>query len=171
MGKCVYCCTPDVADYHSFGVDHYRPKKLRPDLEVEYLNLYYACNRCNTLKGTYWPNPAQEKKEMIIPNPCDHVMFDHLRYKAGIVNPQSKSGEWTIDKLDLNEEKKIAYREILINSFNAYQKELNVQKKLLKDIKRKHASASDKKEKIQLEAKERKVKEHITKLSKTLNSF
>src|SRR4051794_10586934 len=53
--RCAYCLYREVwTDFgHSnFGVDHAAAKSVDPDRECEYENLVYACNRCNTAKGT-----------------------------------------------------------------------------------------------------------------------
>ena len=48
--RCVYCALPDVLKGHeAFGVDHYRPRSKFPGLEVEYTNLFYSCNICNSI--------------------------------------------------------------------------------------------------------------------------
>ena len=52
--RCVYCLERErwyPNGHHSFGVDHVKPKTDFPELECEYNNLLYACNRCNSAKG------------------------------------------------------------------------------------------------------------------------
>ena len=58
---CAYCERP----CHSQGrpgspsdaetIDHFRPRSLFPGLCLEWLNLVYACYRCNQRKGNQWP--------------------------------------------------------------------------------------------------------------------
>lgn len=110
-GQCVYCRALDrVKGQESFGVDHYRPKSLFPHLANEYLNLFYACNRCNSWKGRFWPSPGQRKNQIFVPNPCEHVMFQHLRYSNGAVMGSSTAGGFTIDLLDLNDPAAVEWR-------------------------------------------------------------
>src|SRR5436853_749314 len=60
--RCAYCEMSEgylrTADV--FGVDHFRPFALFPDLECVYTNLYYCCNGCNSIKGKTWPTPEME---------------------------------------------------------------------------------------------------------------
>ena len=109
-GQCVYCRGLDVNKHEAFGVDHYRPSSLFPHLATEYLNLFYACNRCNSLKRAYWPSSAEKKAGVFVPNPCEHVMWEHLRYSDGAVNGESPAGEYTVEHLLLNDEGVVTYR-------------------------------------------------------------
>lgn len=72
---CVYCRLPDgVKGKASFGVDHYKPRRLFPQLACDYANLFYACNGCNSAKGPFWPTHESIQRGYYIPNPCDHVI-------------------------------------------------------------------------------------------------
>ena len=113
--QCVYCRAVDrIKGIENFGVDHYRPQKHFPTLATEYLNLYYSCNRCNSLKRDFWPSPQRARDGQFVPNPCDHVMFDHLRYKKGTVADVSSAGAWTVELLDLNDPNVVQFRESVI---------------------------------------------------------
>lgn len=113
--RCVYCRQPDgPKGYASFGVDHYRPKTLFPERERLYTNLFYSCSTCNTRKGPYWPSDADLAK-LFIPNPCDHAMFEHLRYKEATVISRSPAGEVAIAVLDLNAPTVVQYRETMLH--------------------------------------------------------
>lgn len=109
---CVYCRTPDnLSEKNYYAVEHYKPKSIFPQLETEYTNLYYSCGHCNSKKGEFWPTDNELRLGIFIPNPCDHVMFQHLRTLTNcIVAHHSHAGEWTIDLLDLNSPKKIQKR-------------------------------------------------------------
>ncbi len=112
--QCVYCrALEQIKGPESFGVDHYRPKSLFPQLENEYLNLYLACNRCNSLKGSYWPSGRDEKLGRFVPNPCEHVMFDHMRFVAGTIHGHSIAGQLAVERLDLNDPSAVALRKAL----------------------------------------------------------
>lgn len=45
-------------------------------------------------------------------------MFDHLRYKGGTVVGTSMAGNWTIEKLDLNDPDVVEFRSGLIGLLN-----------------------------------------------------
>lgn len=130
--QCVYCRALDQCrGVENFGVDHYRPKKHFPHLEAEYLNLYYACNRCNSLKRDYWPSSKQMESGHFIPNPCDHVMFDHLRYRDGEVSDHSVAGKMTVEMLDLNEPNIVQFRRSVVASLERCERE---KAKLVREI-------------------------------------
>ncbi|MCW8933725.1 MAG: HNH endonuclease [Gammaproteobacteria bacterium] len=101
---CVYCRMPDsLSEEKSYAVEHYRPKSKFPHLETAYSNLFYSCCNCNGYKGSFWPDNSQKAMGMFVPNPCDHVMHDHLRSQAeGTIKPHSLTGQWAIELLDLN---------------------------------------------------------------------
>jgi hypothetical protein len=119
---CIYCMLTDsLPKADNFGVEHYQPKKLFPQLSTIYSNLFYACNCCNRRKSDFWPSSHQFALGQFIPNPCDHVMFDHLRYDGHIVKGHSDSGRFAVDLLDLNDEKSLEYRSnvlVLLKSLN-----------------------------------------------------
>ncbi len=63
-GCCAYCqvsCAEDVCleTEGSLGtVDHFRPRARFPDEWLAWLNLVYACRRCNDTKGNLWPEAS-----------------------------------------------------------------------------------------------------------------
>ena len=107
---CVYCRTPDsITASPNFGVDHYKPKSKFPLEENRYANLYYCCSACNSRKRDHWPKPDVASTQFV-PNPCDHVMFDHLRFQGDTVNSKSEAGRFTTELLDLNDPKAVGFR-------------------------------------------------------------
>ena len=59
-GICGYCerpCVPTASAQRDDeeSVDHFRPKEKFPELSLDWLNLIYACYRCNQAKGWSWP--------------------------------------------------------------------------------------------------------------------
>src|SRR5262249_19354003 len=114
--QCVYCRLPDgLKGQDSFGVDHYRPKSLFPDLQATYSNLFYACNCCNRRKGRFWPTPDETGAGEFIPNPCDHVMFDHLRFQSSRIITRSLAGKRAEKTLMLNDDESVRYRELILD--------------------------------------------------------
>jgi len=112
--QCVYCRLPDgLKGDDAFGVDHYRPQSKFPELATTYANLFYACNCCNRRKGTFWPTGTQWRSGQFIPNPCDHIMFDHLRYRSAGVEARSPAGQLAEKLLMLNDEESVKYREFV----------------------------------------------------------
>lgn len=58
---CAYCerqCEPQVATSNPHSreeIEHFRPRSRFPELSFEWLNLVYACHRCNHCKDNSWP--------------------------------------------------------------------------------------------------------------------
>lgn len=162
--RCVYCRALEVVKgVEAFGVDHYRPKKRFSSLETKYENLFYACNRCNSWKGTFWPSSAEVAAGCIIPNPCDHVMFEHLRYRSGHVDAMSAPGHWTIGCLDLNDPQAIKARAAFAVALDALESKLIVAKKT-RDTARKMAKAASAVDKPRLESLLSQAEENVAKL-------
>lgn len=136
--QCVYCRALDrFKGWEGFGVDHYRPKSLFPHLVVEYRNLFYSCNRCNSLKREYWATFLDQQKQIFIPNPCDYVMFEHLRYRGGRVDHVSPAGQFSIDRLDLNDPIAIDFRGSVIKALLLAEARMDDIVQTIGDIKKK----------------------------------
>jgi hypothetical protein len=121
--KCVYCRMPvTMKDEALFGADHYRPQIRFPGLAATYTNLFYCCNPCNSRKGDYWPSKRRAKTHFF-PNPCDHEMFQHLRFVGTRVEVKSQAGQTAFDLLDLNEDGEegvVAYRDFIVDAIRTY---------------------------------------------------
>lgn len=131
-GQCVYCRLPDyLRGYDTYCVEHYRPQRHFPGLVCAYSNLFYACATCNRRKGDYWPPPDQDHE--FIPNPCDHVMFDHVKYVGAEVVSRSQAGKVLVERLDLNDPTSVEYRRFVATNIEltddtiARHKQLRIQ--------------------------------------------
>ena len=122
-GQCIYCRKPDsmdsTASKSTFGVDHYFPKESYPKLTTDYNNLFYACNNCNSLKGTYVPLAP-----VFIPNPVEHVMYQHLKFNQSRVQWESTQGQFTEELLRLNDSEVIKFRDAIISTISFYEDKL-----------------------------------------------
>lgn len=108
-GRCVYCRKSDLdQDPTAFHVEHYRPKnkKLFPELETVYTNLFYSCAACNRWKKSYW---HEDTKKRVL-NPCDYVMSQHLKFTREKVDHHTDQGKLNIEILRLNNLDSLAYR-------------------------------------------------------------
>lgn len=147
FGQCVYCRLPmTMKGNEGFGVDHYRPSKHFPLLKCTYSNLFYCCNTCNSHKNQYWPKtPALEVTDFI-PNPCDHTMFDHLRFTGATVISKSNPGAVAKEILDLNDPESVSFRRFIIDTIETWLEKqaelLALQKNLLKLSKKSPADAA-----------------------------
>ena len=123
--KCIYCRVSDgIKGYEGFGVDHYLPRTTYPDLEVAWLNLFYACNVCNTWKGDFVSTP-----ELYLPNPCEHQMADHLQYRGQDIETYTSHGEWLAELLHLAE--RSSFREFILSALARF---LTARSELLRDL-------------------------------------
>ncbi len=50
--RCVYCLKREVWGQVTgeFDIDHFQPQSVNPRRQLDYLNLVYACRRCNSVK-------------------------------------------------------------------------------------------------------------------------
>ena len=111
-------------------IDHFRPRSLFPELWLEWLNLVYACDRCNQIKGARWPGNgdqsvndglADEDSRYLPPNEYvnpsaiqdQREAREYFDYdtETGEINPSERldSAEWskarrTIFDIDLNDQ-------------------------------------------------------------------
>jgi hypothetical protein len=116
--KCVYCRLPDGLGAE-FAVEHYRPKSKFPELVTDYSNLFFACKSCNSHKGEYWPTDAEFAAGAFIPNPCEHVMADHLWFRGVSVTARDAAGRFAIRLLQLEETEKVRFRGFIVRSIAA----------------------------------------------------
>ncbi|PPH51929.1 HNH endonuclease [Rathayibacter sp. AY1E2] len=73
--KCIYC--ESIIDDVSYStVDHIKPKKVFPDMVLDWKNLGIACSRCNTNKSDYWTND----EGLRLLNPFEDDIEEHLQF-------------------------------------------------------------------------------------------
>ena len=99
-GKCSYCECKICNGAREMHVDHFKPKKVYPDLVVEWENLLPSCSYCNRKKSDHDTgknpiiNPAED-------NPKEYLYFKNYRYYSRSLSKDDK-GMMTLDVLDLN---------------------------------------------------------------------
>ncbi len=110
--RCVYCLAretwyPNGAD--GFGVDHQKPTTRHPELECEYANLLYACNRCNSWK---------QHKNLI--DPTRTGFEQHLRVRRdGVIEGLTTDGVFFIKVLELDQDEQVAFRKKTMDLYEA----------------------------------------------------
>jgi len=124
----------------AFHIDHYKPKKHFPELETVYGNLFYCCATCNVFKGAYWPRPEVEKTRFV-PNPCDHRMFEHLRFRGAAVEAHSEPGQWTLALLELNDARAVRFRQDSLTALELATLQIERLRQLRNKLERKIASS------------------------------
>lgn len=166
--QCVYCRLPDGAgSVDEFGVEHYKPKSRFPELATDYSNLFYCCNTCNRRKGDRWPDDALRKLGRFIPNPCDHVMFAHVRYTDAEVTSRTPAGEYLVELLDLNDPAWMARREMVVTMLRAAVKVRAETEQSLTQLRKKLAKATEETKK-KLEAGIVSLEQEVATLDRTI---
>lgn len=172
--KCVYCCLPDFLRRGlEFEIDHYKPqtKYLNSSDADNYQNLFYSCRPCNSHKKAFFPKNDNITMGEFIPNPCDHVMTDHLKFVGSRIEPQSPAGKFTEERLLLNEDAIVEFREFVIRAINiatatiidAQKKLKGIEKKLLKG---KIDNEKFESEKLKLVTTQKEIHKHLFKLTR-----
>lgn len=99
--KCCYCECLVGKGHKEMHVDHFKPKKIYPDLVVKWDNLLPSCPHCNKNKSDH----DTEKEPIINPtieNPKDYLYLKLYRYRSKDMGIDS-IGKRTIDVLSLND--------------------------------------------------------------------
>jgi hypothetical protein len=114
--RCAYCLERerwDRSGHAAFGIDHVKPKGTAEfaHLILNYENLVYACNRCNS-----W------KREAIVLDPCSATLADHIRMDAdGTMLGLSQGGTRLIEALGLNDHVPLSTRRRFMRLLRLFQ--------------------------------------------------
>ena len=174
-GQCVYCRLPDgIKGIDNFGVDHYKPKSHYSELKATYSNLFYACNCCNRRKSDYWPTSEDLTVGRFIPNPCDHVMFEHLRFKGPTVEPRSAAGQQAESKMMLNDEESVNYRQFVIRAISLTEQAIDNIRETIRGIDAQNRIDQSRASQLDIEraaaeAELRELEAHLLRLGGTLD--
>jgi hypothetical protein len=108
--RCVFCLRrerwgPRAA---AFNVEHLIPNKVDQSLVCVYGNLFYACARCNAVKNDRRGVPDPTKVAF---GQCVRVHSD------GDIESLNETGEVFVDLLALNSPDLIAYRKLLLDTW------------------------------------------------------
>ena len=123
LNRCAYCLLHEgdeaAGGFHSFTIDHFKPRKRFPLLKTTYANLYYACRWCNRAKWDIWPTDTELERGFLFVDPCQEDLY--LKHSLvdktnGRLKPVSKPGEYTIGHVRLN--RKI-FRQLRVQRFKA----------------------------------------------------
>lgn len=166
--QCIYCRRPEFYKHEDFGVEHYKPKEIFPELEWDYDNLFYACNTCNSRKGESWPTKTQIANNAFIPNPCEHIMFKHLKFHGATVELRSEAGIYTDELLDLNDDVAVSFREAIIYLIRKLIVDISLTKKRILKLENKLRDKSIGNIGIEIKEEIANQNNNISKLKKTL---
>lgn len=122
-GKCCYCECKIGNGASEMHVDHFKPKKVYPELVVEWENLLPSCSYCNKKKSDH----DTGEKPIIDPtndNPKEYLYFKNYRYYSKSFAKDDK-GMLTLDVLGLNDsEDKVTDRYKIGNQIQEALKDL-----------------------------------------------
>ncbi len=91
--RCVYCLKRVVwVPTDIWAIDHLIPQEEAPELDCDYENLLFACQRCN-----------QRKRDHRVPDPCKLAYGLCLRVEpTGLVTPLNRPGRRLVEVIRLN---------------------------------------------------------------------
>lgn len=108
---------------------------------------------------------------IFVPNPCEHVMFDHMRYRSGQVVPQTVAGSFTVDQLDLNDSDAIDWRKSFISGLGVIAGAVKAARATVKQVQKLLVSARTAKEKAKLQGELATAKSNLAKAEQTLKGL
>ena len=98
-------------------------------------------------------------------------MFDHLRFRGGEVDAASKTGEWTIERLDLNDPLVVQWREGFIGALKAIDAQLIWSKRIIEESTNQLSKAITAEEKNKAEEDLEQAKRNRQELEETLTKL
>lgn len=111
--SCAYCT---MSEAEALGIrmtiDHYEPRRARPDLEHDYYNLMYACDECNIRKGDRCPPAGARVDGFRFFRPDQDVRRQHFERTDLRLEPKTNVGMFSINALDLNRQSLRKLRDI-----------------------------------------------------------
>lgn len=107
--RCAYCLMHEYFLGGEAGccIDHHRPMTgsfARPDLIVDYSNLFWCCRECNENKSNSWPPPEDYNIGLRFLDPCQPEDDHNLHWRIdldGVLVPLTPTGLYTDRKLKL----------------------------------------------------------------------
>lgn len=86
-----------------YELDHFRPQKPFDNLINDFLNLYYACHRCNQRKSNTWPREQEQRTGKYIVDLCRDDFNTHYNFLPdGTLELLTEAAKYTEKKLKLN---------------------------------------------------------------------
>ncbi|MCB0108495.1 MAG: HNH endonuclease [Caldilineaceae bacterium] len=107
---CGYCGTTETTSGGEMTVDHYMPRAVGGDDELD--NLVYACWKCNQYKHDFWPSQDDIAHQRRILHPLldDLAVHLHKNEQTGQLEALSETGHFHITTLRLNRPQLIRHR-------------------------------------------------------------
>lgn len=120
QNQCVYCCISDAhfGGIRNFHVEHFRPKKKFPALELIIANLFYACSICNVFKGDDWPDePGKNTFDYPhYPDPSitNYAELFDVDQNTAQIKGANVTARYLIEKLNLNRAQILRNRKLIL---------------------------------------------------------
>jgi len=102
-----------------FVIDHYWPRAKHPELENDYNNLMWSCQKCNRYKSDFAPDEEQIQKGISIIRPDEENPDDHYELRGYCLTHKTLKGEFNINLLILNRKQLRIIRELRERLWNA----------------------------------------------------
>lgn len=100
---CAYCGMSEAeAQAIRFTIDHYEPRRARPELEHVYGNLMYCCEECNLRKSDRIPSEKARQRGISFFRPDRDFREDHFELSGVRVEARTELGNYNIETIDLN---------------------------------------------------------------------
>lgn len=84
---CAYCERDLDLSTGQATIEHFRPRSRFPDMAFDWLNLIYACRRCNDAKGNSWPGFDDQDVDTGL-----KAMYPRYSQVSEYVSPNSEAG-------------------------------------------------------------------------------
>ena len=110
---CAYCLRHEEwgGGAEHYELDHFKPKKLFPELVNDFNNIYYCCHRCNKRKHCSWPSERELNSGAAFVDLCQDNFNNHyLVLENGKLEFLTRAAEYTAKKLRLNSDEMIKQR-------------------------------------------------------------
>ncbi len=96
----------------AFEIDHYYPRKRRPDIANEYDNLMYSCEKCNQYKSDFYPTVEHLARGCFVLRPDKDDVSVHYVANGIRIEDKTVTGRFNIELLELNRMQLRRVREI-----------------------------------------------------------
>jgi len=119
---CIYCEKQISASSQKSNIDHYKTRKLYPELTLNYNNLFVSCNHnahCSSHKDRL---PLTKEDYQNILNPLSIELDNAFGYTSfGEIEPLNKKAKFTQESFNLNHISLVEERKLIIQNFESYK--------------------------------------------------
>lgn len=111
--RCEYCGIPQACTSLPHELDHIRSLKLHGKTSSQ--NLCLACAQCNAHKGPLAAGYEAGSENLVrLFNPRDDEWDSHFEWSGATLSGKTDVGRVTIDVLNINDSRRVAHRQMLM---------------------------------------------------------